>query len=518
MRARRSSPASALTPAETLRFCWTQLTSMRTALALLFLGALAAIPGSLIPQRPVSPAQVQQFERDNPALGRVYDALGLFTVYTSPWFSAIYLLLLISLIGCIGPRCVTYARGLRAQPVAVPARMDRMPVSATAARALGAEETLDHAEAWLRRHRFRVRREDAALSAERGYLREFGNLVFHIALVLLLVGVACTVTFGYRGTSNVLVGQGFSNTLSQYDEITSGPAFTDRDLVPFSIAIDDFDAKFEAGQVNTGQPREFTLRTTVTPEPGAPPQQRVITLNHPLKVGGTQVHLLGHGYAPKMTVRDANGDLAWQGPVIFVPQDPNLTSSGVVNAVDARPERLGFEGFFLPTGVVDERGPRSLFPDALDPQVFLTAYHGPPKAETGIPANVYTLDKTGLTQFTNPDGSPLSFRMAVGDTVELPDGAGSITFDGYQRWVRLQVSHSPGMTFTLVAVGIAVLALCLSLFVRPRRLWVKVAGEQVQVAGLDRADARTGVAREVEALAEAALGAEEPASRESAQG
>lgn len=489
-----------------LRFLWAQLTSMRTALTLLFLGALAAIPGSLIPQRPVSPAQVEQFQRDNETLGRIYDALGLFNVYTSGWFSAIYLLLLISLLGCIIPRCAQFIRALRAEPVKVPARLDRLPVSATVPFDGSGRASLDRAEAWLRQRRFRVRREDGAISAERGYLREFGNLLFHVSLVFMLIGVACTVTFGYRGSASVLVGQGFSNTLSQYDEITSGPAFTDRDLVPFSVGVEDFEATFELGEVNTGQPREFTMLAEVIDHPGAAPRQEVIELNRPLEVQGTQIHLLGHGYAPQVTVRDAAGDVAWQGPVIFVPRDGNLTSTGVVNAVDGRPERLGFEGMFLPTGQVDEQGPRSMFPDALHPQLFLTAYHGPPKEETGQPSNVYTLDKTGMEQFRKENGEPFAFSMNPGETVELPDGAGSITFDGYQRWVRLQVSHTPGMVFTLIWTMTAVAALCLSLFIRPRRLWVKYTDGEVQVAGLDRADARTGLIEEVEALASAAIG------------
>src|SRR3954465_1702294 len=74
-----------------LRFLWTQLTSMRTALVLLFALALAAIPGSLIPQRKVSPIRVSDFLTQHPTLGPIYDKLGLFHVFTSPWFSAIYL-------------------------------------------------------------------------------------------------------------------------------------------------------------------------------------------------------------------------------------------------------------------------------------------------------------------------------------------------------------------------------------------------------------------------------------------
>lgn len=507
-----SERAADLNPRELLRFAWTQLTAMRTALTLLFIAALAAIPGSLIPQRPVSPVQVRDFLTQHPRLGRFYDAVGLFEVYTSPWFSAIYLLLLVSLIGCIVPRLGVYYRGLRAQPVATPRNLLRLPVSGSAA---ATDDALDAAERFLRGRRFRIRRDDDAaggglgsVSAERGYLREAGNLVFHLSLVFMLLGVAISVLFGYRGTSVVLVGQGFSNTLSQYDDISSGARFTDRDLEPFTVLVDRFTVRFETSRVNTGAPREFTADVRVVDQPGAAPRPGQITVNHPLELGATQVHLLGHGYAPRVTVRDGSGNVAWSGPAIFLPQDGNFSSAGVVNAVDARPERVALEGFFLPTATVDQKGPRSLFPDALNPQLFLTAYHGPPKVETGVPENVYSLNKQGLTQFA-AGGEPLRLRMGIGDTATLPDGLGSVTFDGYDRWVKLQVSHTPATWLILGSLVIGVAGLCLSLFVRPRRLWVRVRevdGVRVaEVAGLDRADARTGLEDELEALADAVV-------------
>ncbi|NUO46419.1 MAG: cytochrome c biogenesis protein ResB, partial [Streptomyces sp.] len=81
------------------RWFWRQLTSMRVALLLLLLLSLGAIPGSLIPQSGTDETKVAQFRKDNPTLGDVYDKLGLFHVYSSVWFSAIYILLFVSLIG-----------------------------------------------------------------------------------------------------------------------------------------------------------------------------------------------------------------------------------------------------------------------------------------------------------------------------------------------------------------------------------------------------------------------------------
>ena len=63
------------------RWAWRQLTSMKTALILLFLLALGAMPGSLIPQVGIDPLKVSDFYEAHPALAPWYDRLGLFDVY-----------------------------------------------------------------------------------------------------------------------------------------------------------------------------------------------------------------------------------------------------------------------------------------------------------------------------------------------------------------------------------------------------------------------------------------------------
>jgi len=536
-----------LGPLGTLRFGWTQLTSMRTALVLLFGLALAAIPGSLVPQSKISPVRVADFVAQHPTIGAIYTKIGMFHVYTSPWFAAIYLLLFTSLVGCIIPRALAYAKALRARPPATPRNLNRLPAyarvvladhepapvpktvgglresdssSATSRQfpergeAADPAPVLRRAAERLREQRYRVDLREGSVAAERGYLREAGNLIFHVSLVFVLVGVAVGSLFGFRGTSLVVVGQGFSNNLTQYDDFSAGAAFRDSDLTPFSLTVKDFDVRFETGQVQRGAARLFKADVEVIDKPDAGPRQTTLEVNKPLHFGSTTVHLIGHGYAPLVTIKDAQGNVAFSGPVVFLPQDGNFTSAGAIKAPDARPERLGFEGFFLPTAVVDDQGPRSIFPDALNPALFVNAWYGPPKNETGVPENVYALDTTGLTRFTEANGTPLRIALEPGDGVNLPNGKGSIQFDGWTRWVKIQVGDTPGVPVILAAIGCAVLGLCLSLFVRPRRIWVRVRTAEsgpsvVEVGGLDRADSRTGLTEEVAELA-AGLGGSAP--------
>src|SRR4029453_6182541 len=109
-----------LRPLGWARWAWRSLTSMRTALFLLLLLSIAAVPGSIFPQRSIDAGKVAAFLDTNPTFGPVLDRLGFFEVYSSVWFSAIYLLLVISLVGCIVPRSRLHWHPLRAKPPRAP--------------------------------------------------------------------------------------------------------------------------------------------------------------------------------------------------------------------------------------------------------------------------------------------------------------------------------------------------------------------------------------------------------------
>src|SRR5690625_5742972 len=94
---RRPAPGAKFGLRGWLRWMWRQLTSMRVALMLLLALAVAALPGSILPQRPQDPPAVARYLEENPVWGQVLDRLGFFDVFSSVWFSAIYILLFISL-------------------------------------------------------------------------------------------------------------------------------------------------------------------------------------------------------------------------------------------------------------------------------------------------------------------------------------------------------------------------------------------------------------------------------------
>ena len=84
------------------------------------------MPGSLLPQRPLNPTKVDQYIADHPGWSKILDAAGFFDVFAAPWFAATYLLLFISLIGCVVPRLKAHATAMLSAPPAVPRRLERL--------------------------------------------------------------------------------------------------------------------------------------------------------------------------------------------------------------------------------------------------------------------------------------------------------------------------------------------------------------------------------------------------------
>lgn len=510
-------PAGSIGPVALARRLWRQLTSMRTALVLLFLLALASVPGSLLPQRSLNQTRVAQYFLDHPDLAPLLDRVRLFDVFSAPWFAAIYLLLFISLIGCIVPRTRLHFRAIRQPPPAVPGRLERLPQSTTYAVEDDAQDVADHAVRVLRAARWRVARreprgaarrgavDDAGvveLSAEKGYLREVGNLVFHGALVVLLFGLAFGKLAGYEGSVLVEEGTGFCNSFQQYDTYRNGALADAADLTPLCADLDSFATTY-AGQTNL-TPVRFAADITYTRELGGPEATATLNVNAPLRVDGVRLYLTGHGFSPRFTITYPDGSQFTDISAPFLPEDQTtLASAGVLKLPD-RPggsptsdDQLAIEGLFAPTAVDQGDGRLvSVDPRALNPGVAVLIYRGSLGLDSGAPQNVYRLDQRQIDR-----GALVRVAAAnllVGQDLALDDGT-VITFDGYRQWAALQMSHDPGQNTVLAAAVLMLLGLLGSLTVRRRRIWVRVrtapdarAGQGgrtvVSVGGLARSD------------------------------
>ncbi|MFN2536974.1 MAG: cytochrome c biogenesis protein ResB [Mycobacteriales bacterium] len=465
-----------------LRLGWRQLTSMRNALLLLFLLALAAVPGGFLPQRKINPIRVNEYIASHGALGRLMDRVGLFDVFSSVWFSAIYLLLFVSLVGCLVPRTRLHLRALVSRPPRVPKTLKRLPVSDSWDAPGTPDSVLEDARAALRG--WRVERRGNELSAERGYLRETGNLVFHLSLVLLLIGLALNQFFGFKGTVLVVEGKGFSNTLAFYDDVQPGRRFSPSSLVPFTVSLKDFHATY----AEDGKALTFDADIAWSHD-GGTTKSYDLRVNHPLSVDGAKTYLIGHGYAPHIVFRDVDGTVIDDSAVPCLPQDPQFLSTCVIKEASTKGKQFGFRGVFTPTTVTDQTARvGSSYPGLRRPALTLVGYSGDLGLDGGTPQSVYALNTTAMKQLDKGQAHALQ----PGQTWKLPGGA-SLTYVDTPEWATMQVTQERGNRFMMAAVVGIIGGLLLSLFVRRRRVWVRAGAAQdgattVEVGGLSRTD------------------------------
>ncbi|MQA13689.1 MAG: cytochrome C biogenesis protein ResB [Pseudonocardiaceae bacterium] len=465
-----------------LRNTWRGLTSMRTALMLLFLLALAALPGALLPQYSLNPGLVDQYYDDYPWLAPVLDALGFFEVFASPWFAAIYLLLFISLVGCVVPRTGEYVRQLRGVPVATPRNLARLPHHTRATVDHTAADTISSARRRLRRWRVAERTEPGGvrtLSAERGYAREAGNLVFHFALLGLLVSFAIGTVFGYEGQRIVLAdGSQFCNSGPfAYDSFTPGTMVDGTGLAPFCVRINDFEPTY----LPSGQPTQYRADIDYQGSDDLASGQwhpYQLAVNEPLRLDGARVYLLGHGYAPEFTVtfpsgQQRTGVVQWRPVNLATLLSEGATTfdpPGVTDPAHLRERQLAITGLFAPTAAFRGEMLTSAFPQPFAPAVAIDVLKGNLGINSGRGQSIFEVDgsmvESGQLQRVARE------NLRLGEQLRLDDGT-VVRFDGVTPWVSLQVSHDPAqlwvLTFALLVLG----GLGLSLSVKRRRFWVR---------------------------------------------
>ena len=505
---------------------WHWLTSMRTALLLLFVLSIVAVPGALLPQREVSQSRVEDYITANPTMGKIYDRLSFFDIFNSPIFAALLTLLVISLVGCIIPRSIDHYRAYAAAPTRAPKNLLRMPLHAAADTDAPPEDVVAHAKKVLQRWRIAeyTAEEDRAgalsLSAERGYARELANLIFHIAIVGLIAVFAYGRMVFYEGQVIVVTNsesqfavhveqsREFCNTSpANFDTFRAGPLFDGTGLTPFCFISENFTSEYlPNGQADSFSSRvKFAEGAHMTTDPDSW-QDYTLRVNHPLRIGGDRVYLQGHGFAPQITVTWPDGESRTQ-MIQYRPTDLTFFLSNGVMRFDPpagmypdlgerRQNQIAIEGVFAPTAAWT--GPnndmlQSAFPAMDDPAVSLDIYVGDAGLDTGRPQNIFALDQSLVAsgQLERVE----RIQLAAGEEQSITANGQEITvrFDGAAEYANYQISRDPTQLWALIATTLMLGSLVGSLLIKRRRVWVRLrptegGGTHIEIAGLARTD------------------------------
>lgn len=357
------------------------------------------------------------------------------------------------------------------------------------------------------------------ISAEKGYLREFGNLVFHLSLVGLLVAFAVGKLFGYEGNVIVIAngGPGFcSSSPAAFDSFRAGNTVDGTNLDPVCVKVQDFKATYLA----SGQAHSF--ESNIQYQAGDDIQNNVwrpdrLAMNHPLRVNGNRVYLLGYGYAPTFTVTFPDGRKRSE-TIQWRPDDPTtLLSSGAVR-IDPpagtypdpnvrRKNQIAIQGLFAPTEQLHGTLLSSSFPEMRKPAVAINIYRGDTGLDSGRAQSIFDLDPRMIEQ--KRLNQVARANLLPGQSVKLNDGT-IVRFDGAVNFVNLQVSRDPAQLWVLIFALTMMAGLVVSLVIKRRRVWARLspgaaAGTvNVELGGLARTDS-SGWGDEFERLCDRCL-------------
>jgi len=479
---------------------------MRTAIVLLLMLAAAAVVGSLLPQRPVSPLRVAAYQVDHPFFGSFFNAIGAFDVFGSWWFALITALLFVSLIACLLPRSRAMLRAARQRPVHA-RELDAFPsFTELHVQAEPADATRGAAVA-LRRRRFRVETDPGAgaVAAEKGALRELGSLAFHWAFLLLLVAVIIGKGTGYVGHATIVEGDTWTDARLNYNgDLRTGRFFRD-DFSGTRITLVDYQDAYRT----TGIPMDFTSQVHLE-RPDGQAADATVRINHPVVFNGIRIYQYGFGWAADVSIHRGSR-VVYDGAVVLGQQSAAGENPlaqpwvGVVKLTTLRPNiAIVLQLFPSLEAYVEslQTGVPQPMTDASNPFMSYQVWEGRfvDSSVTGVDTrNMHRTAAGGI-------GQGWTVNLARGCVVDglsgpapaalagisCPDGGGpgelTMSFPGVQQYSTFQISRDATVGWVLAAAILIVLGLLPALYVSRRKVWVRArsasgGGSVLQVGG-----------------------------------
>ncbi len=427
---------------------WRLLTDVRFAVVLITLLAVAGLVGMLVRQFPVTAADdparyavelatVRAAWSDLPAgslLVDVFDRLGFFSVFSTPWFLLLMTVLVVSIICCTldrTPRLWRSVNGTRVQqpPAFFDARRDHRVVI----EGVG-DDAVELVRDAFRRRRFRRQRiveaDDATfVYGDRNQYQKLATLLTHAGLVLFLAGGALTVVAGFETV--VFVGEG-------------GTAPVQAVGTPGNLLVKN--NAFLAPRRDDGSFVDFSTDLSVY-RAGQEVARKTIRVNDPLLFDGFVFHQNTFGPAVDLTIRDGEGELVWDGPLLL---DDELLGQP--------------QGFMTIPGA--EAGLVAVLSQGRDagPQLVMQGV-GPADEASGVNQTLFLA--------TIPLGVTTDPEVTAGH---------SISWQGVGSWTGMVIKQDPGQPVVWLAFGLLIAGLVLTFYFPRRRAWARISAGRVELA------------------------------------
>lgn len=435
------------------------LRSRGLALVLLALITVAAISGTLVPQKALSSSSdFQTWQTAYPRWAGLADALSLTRVYQSWWFLLLLSLLFLSLLVCTASSARrtwivdrSLHRASRGVPSSVQATGRRIAILMGAgtpsdpvfgAGPLSAvEDALDRAASVLVQTGYGVRpiANTSALFAEKCRYGVWGTAIFHLSLMVILLGGLYSGATKMAGYFELAEGQSFSEQHRDYEEIDEGPLFREQH-VNFGLRLD----RLQTAYSDDGSLREIASAVTLRSPAGEVRTDR-LSVDRPLSYMGTTIYQAKrHGFAALLSLKDARGNTTASGYVNF-PTPAELTHPAS-NRFPLPGTALQAEADFFPTGEGETLGAESW------------SRTRPEKARLYL----FLRDEQKQLVFQGP--------LALGDSISVNGYV--LSFSQVSRWAGFPVTRDPGLPVIFTGFGLCILGAAMIYLWVPRRIWI----------------------------------------------
>lgn len=294
------------------------LSSMRFAVALLTILAIASIIGTVLQQNQPYQNYVVKF---GPFWAEIFRFLGLFDVYASSWFVVIMIFLVLSTGLCLWRNVPPFLREMRSFRLKATSKsLAHMKHTAM----ISGELNHEILEKYFKVNGFQTKidqREDGSIlvAAKKGAMNKWGYIFAHAAIIVICVGglIDSNLLLKIGMLSGKIVPDNTSvfardfkpeSTLNEHNlsfrgnaEINEGQiadvVFLNADKglllqkLPFTIELKKFHIDF----YDTGMPRDFASDIVVTDKKTGEKTETTIRVNHPLTVNGATIYQASYG-------------------------------------------------------------------------------------------------------------------------------------------------------------------------------------------------------------------------------
>ncbi|WP_296945447.1 cytochrome c biogenesis protein ResB [uncultured Massilia sp.] len=292
------------------------VSSMRFAISLLMIIAIAAVIGTVMQQNQPMPNYMNQF---GPFWFEIFDKLGLYAVYSAWWFLLSLAILIVSTGLCIARNAPKMLRDMRSWRESVREESLRNFHHKFAWTAPGAALPLAHQTAQrLDNAGYKVKLVDkpggVLVAAKKGAGNKFGYIFAHTAIIVILVGGMMDSDFGIRfqqwfmGKTPFMGGGLIADIPARHRLGLNNPSFRGNTMIPegqssntaivpqgngvmiqelpFTIKLNKFIIEF----YSTGMPKLFASEVTIRDHETGKTFDGTIKVNQPLIYRGVALY------------------------------------------------------------------------------------------------------------------------------------------------------------------------------------------------------------------------------------